>query len=227
MRRASLCRYKPSGSNNISVGITAAKAGTSSAHTVTTTAATTQASGSTFFVAVSWYNDTTAPTVSDNKSNTYTQIGTNCYNATDLTGMAIFAVKGNGGAGHTFTATMTAGLFVAISVIEIKGSTGVQDGHNQSAATAGTGPLSSGSITTTNANDIIVGAGYCDTETYPQSVTMSGLSSSGAAIPCTANSLGVATNYQIVSATGSYSSSAAASPNGTYVGAMVAAFKST
>lgn len=228
MRRASLTRYRPSGGNNISAGITASKAGTSSSASVTTTAVTTQASGSTFFVAVSWYNSATGPTVTDNKSNTYTQIGTTMYNATDLTGMAIFSVKGNGGTGHTFTATAAgSGAYVAISVLEIKGSTGVLDGHNQSAASAGAGPFSSGNITTTNANDIIVGAGFTDTETYPQAVTMGGLATADASVPCTANSLGIAVNHSIVTATGTYNSTATSSPNGTYGGAMVAAFKST
>jgi hypothetical protein len=227
VRRASITKYKGGGSNNISVGVTASASGGSSSHTVATSGVTTQASGSTFVVCCSWYNTTTAPVITDNKSNSYTQIGTNVYNATDSTGFALFYCKGNGGSGHTFTGTSGAGTYLGIAVLEIKGSTGVIDQSNQGSAISGTGPAGSGSITTTNAHDIIVGAGYCDSEATSQAITIGSPLTAAPAKNYTSVSLGAILGYEIVSSTGTYSAAVSASPNGTFVGAAVTSFKST
>lgn len=83
-----------------------AKGNISSASSGTTGAVTTQASGSTFYIAV--FDANANLTVSDSKGNTYTQVGTD---QTAGTGIAQLwrCENGTGGTNHTFTVTFGAG----------------------------------------------------------------------------------------------------------------------
>lgn len=73
--------------------------------TLTTPGVTTQASGSSFYITIS---DTTLTTsVSDSKSNSYTQVGSDQSNST---GLRVFQCQnGTGGASHTATVNWTSG----------------------------------------------------------------------------------------------------------------------
>lgn len=135
----------------ISVGATMF-GGTSGSGTVTTTAGTTAAAGSTFYVSVIQSAAGAATfNITDSQSNTYTQIGTVVGNSNNAWLSRYQCVNGIGGAGHTVTATQTVGSDnVSAFAVEIVGGLTVTPPIDQSVATnigfAGS-PVSSGTVT--------------------------------------------------------------------------------
>lgn len=224
--RAALAKRRASaGSNNITVANHAGGGGTSST-TTATTSSITSTTGNTFLVGVCGFGSSVpTPSVTDNKGNTYTQIGTLNRNATDTIAIAVFiCVGGTGGAGHTFTGTMTGNNYVGVLALEIAGTTGVQDG-NAHANTSGTS-FTSGNITTTNANDTLFGFCMNDANTYPQGVTASN-GSLIQSVNCTANNLGIGASSLALTATGTNAMTFSGAPNSVYGGVTAVALKST
>ena len=228
MLKAAICKYHTSGggSNNIAVANHAGGAGTSST-TTATTSSITSTTGNTFLVGVCSFGSSSpsAQSVTDNKGNTYTQIGTVNRNATDGISISVFiCVAGTGGSGHTFTGTMTGNNYVGVIALEISGTTGVQDGTAK-ANTSGTS-FTSGNVTTTNANDTIFGFCMNDANTYPQGVT----ASTGTliqSVACTANNLGIGASSLALTATGTNAMTFSGAPNSVYGGVTAVALKST
>ena len=126
-----------------------------SAATVTVSATSTNGASWDVFVA-----DTTgfgATPVTDNKGNTYTQIGAN-GTAFGVTGTRWRKENGAGGAGHIFTGTMTSSDLASMFVVEITGGATsslldqFQNG-NDDVATPFTSAVTG---TTTQANELVI-----------------------------------------------------------------------
>jgi hypothetical protein len=225
--KAALAKRRSGSSNKITFGITASAHGaSSSSKTCTTTAATTGSTGSDFFVVATWYNSTTAPVISDSKSNTWTQVGTNVYNSTDQTGMAVFrCLNGTGGSSHTFTMTSGAGTYVSMCVIELKNTNHTIDQTHQGTAAAGT-TANSGNITTTNANDCLLGFCYLDSESSSQALSATTLSLK-VSVSYGSTYLGCGISAQNVTATTTQQASFSGSPNASYMGALITSVESS
>jgi len=135
--------------------------GYTSADSTTTGSLTTTASGSSFVIAAYWQGGSTPPTISDSKSNTYTLIGSVRQadnNGSFLSHIGLWYVEnGTGGSSHTFTAAKTGG-FTSVFGGEITGGrlSGLLDQHT-GAALDTTSPVTSGSITTTQAAELLIG----------------------------------------------------------------------
>lgn len=91
---------------------------TSAAATVTVTATSTN--GASWVVFAADVGGWGATPITDNKGNTYTQIGTN-VTAFTVVGTLWYKEAGTGGASHTFTATPSSSNLASIIVVEITG----------------------------------------------------------------------------------------------------------
>lgn len=140
-------------------GHTAAAGNCSGGTTLTTSAITTAASGSTFWVGVSTTSVYTATAVDDNKSNSYTQIGTEVTTSTGLKMRRYKCVNCSGGTSHTFSVydDGTGTECKAIWVIEITGADTTASLDQQNAAEDTASPFDSPSVTTTQANELLIG----------------------------------------------------------------------
>jgi hypothetical protein len=98
----------------------ARKANTSGANTTTTTSFTSTA-GSTIWVGVSDASGQGSLTISDNKGNTYTQIGTTRTSASGAQIRRFYCANIAGGAGHTVTATWGSNSDATVHVLELAG----------------------------------------------------------------------------------------------------------
>jgi hypothetical protein len=98
----------------------ARKANTSGANTTTTTSFTSTA-GSTIWVGVSDASGQGSLTISDNKGNTYTQIGTTRTSASGAQIRRYYCANIAGGAGHTVTATWGSNSDATVHVLELAG----------------------------------------------------------------------------------------------------------
>lgn len=123
----------------------------------TTGAVTTQASGSSFFIFVGFQGSTT-PTVSDSKSNSYTQVGSTVLYADSSGGAAVFKCEnGAGGSGHTASCSLP-GDFKEIAFLEVVGAvtSGIVD-RAPAGNDATTSPYTSNSTgTTVQADELAV-----------------------------------------------------------------------
>jgi hypothetical protein len=216
-----------SASNNISVGVSASKL--AHAANVTTTAVTTQATGSTFVVFAGCYPVETAFTITDNKGNMYTLVGSVVSNVPDTISAGMYiCVNGVGGSGHTFEAA-SSGSYNSIYAVELKGvaTSSPQDGHAMATSvTSNDGPYVSGNITTTNANDILIAFCLIDAETYPQSGTANTLTLLGS-LATTATGLGISCATGLETSTVTQQGSFSAVANGTYGICGILALKSS
>lgn len=150
-----------------SIVISAASSGASigamaSVNGTTTTGVTTAASGSSFAIVTGEYNPGTsiaAPT--DNKGNTYIAVF-HVDSGTSYRATLWLCTNGVGGTGHTWTDHDTK-PYGTLTAVEIKGGalSALLDGY-VGAATTGAGPWASGSLTTTAANDLMVGFAVYD-----------------------------------------------------------------
>lgn len=126
--------------------------GTSASNTVTTTAGNTAASGSSFALLVSWDESVSVSgTITDNKSNNYTAVGTPQGDWTSAWGVSqwFYCENGAGGTSHTVTVNFTGTAFPTAHLIEVTSANGapifdtaadaqVQDAASPYTVTSGT-----------------------------------------------------------------------------------------
>jgi hypothetical protein len=122
---------------------------------LTTPPVTTQASGSTFVLFVSYHQ---LDSVSDNMGNKYSQVGaTVAYSTEAGSFVAMYAcVACPGGKGHTFSMNKTFpdyGDEGTILAVEVTGASRIDA---FAVANSLTNPISAGSVTTTQANDVLL-----------------------------------------------------------------------
>lgn len=98
-----------------------------------------------------------ATPITDNKSNTYIQIGTN-VSVFGVTGTLWYKNNGNGGSGHIFTATPSSADLVSLIVVEITGGavSGILDQSATGNDDVASPFTSSVTGTTTQANEIVL-----------------------------------------------------------------------
>lgn len=144
----------------MAIGVGASTSGSgyvSSSTALTSSAVTTQASGSTFILGVNVaYSGAVFTPQTDSKGNTYTLLGTQQNNASDGYSTAWYiCVNGVGGASHTagFKTNLSSTGFVHF--IEITGglTSGIVD---QTSGAAATGSPYSSSVTTTFARELVL-----------------------------------------------------------------------
>lgn len=203
-------------------------AGAPGADSTTTGSLTTTASGSTFIIGAHWQGGSTPPTISDSKSNTYTLIGSVRQvdnNGSFLSHIGLWYVEnGTGGSSHTFTAAKTGG-YTSVYAGEITGglTSGILD-QNTGAALDASSPVTSGSITTTQAAELLIGlVGTYHTGSGPAYTANNSFS--------IAQQITDATNYwtgclvsRVVSSTGTYETDVSVT-NLTQGAALIATFK--
>lgn len=178
---------------------TAASGSTSTSTALTTSAVTTQATGSTFviFCIAMGQSGTTFQSITDSKGNTYTLRGTQQNNASDLTSMAMYeCVNGSGGASHTASFKTATSLGSSqIHFIEITGgkTAGIDDQTNGVAAV--NSPYAC-PVTTTQPNELVLNAniGNTNTITFTANGGFSNLTSTSWSATC----------YRVVTTTGTY-----------------------
>lgn len=133
--------------------------GHTSNNSTTTAGIATQVAGSIFAVGVVWETDATPPTISDSKLNAYTQIGVVRRVSTAFNAHCGLWYKENGvgGSSHTFTAAKSSG-FCAVFAAEITGALTASALDQQNGAADDTAtPVTSGDITTTQADELLIG----------------------------------------------------------------------
>lgn len=129
--------------------------GTGGGNTATTTAGTTSASGSTFVAAVSWDASATSPTVSDNKGNTYTGVGTPQTDGLGAYTQLFVCQNGTGGSSHTATFTTSGACYPVIHLVEITGAATASLDKNAQTFDSGT-PYTVTSPTLSQADEIVI-----------------------------------------------------------------------
>jgi hypothetical protein len=208
----------------IALGVHASAATTTPALVIVTPTRTSSASGSTYSVGVGWFTAAgagVAPTVTDSKGNTYTQVGSTLQSGgTPNFRFAIFeSVNGTGGTLHTCTATFLANQdVISIWWNEITGglTSGIRDqapGGNDDTASPYTS-LTTG--TTAQANELLIAYGGTlsasgtETITWGNSFTSTGDDRTNANAEVTGSAA-----TRVVSATGAYQSSFTSAGAGT------------
>lgn len=176
-------------------------------HTATTSGITTQASGSGFWLAVGWHSGATPVTPTDNKGNTYVQCGSTLNDGTYYWAR-YFCANGVGGSGHTFTFTTTGtASLIQILVQEVTTTNGKGVILGQSAQQElNAAPFVSPSVTTTIANEILIGGFLGHMASGTASFTANSGFTLGATILDGNTDNSSAVEYKVVSATGSYNS---------------------
>ncbi len=175
-------------------------------------------SGNLLLLAFNTYK-TTVTSVVDSASNTWTQDWYAVHSSINAYGFHLPTASNAGGI-TSVTVTVAASADIAGTVDEWSGVTSTIDGT----APSGTGSsttATSGSLTTTNANDLLWGAIATDVDTVTAVAT--GWTSEGTR---TSNNVAITGAYQVVSATGSYTLSGTLSSSGIYAVDFVA-FEST
>jgi len=121
---------------------------TNFATSISTPAFTTQASGSTLVVSVGRGKVSATAVPTDNKNNTYQQVGaTHTYTRYTTSGTAVYAIAGaTGGDGTVVSVTNAAQDEITIAAVEVTGATHIQDQQWNEQLQA---PLQSKSVTTT------------------------------------------------------------------------------
>jgi hypothetical protein len=185
----------------------------SSATSLAATFSTTPASGNTIVVGVDCYGSTncTTSSITDSAGNSYAQIGPTASHggAQNITNVWLYCASGIAtGSNFTVTAHLTDSGSSGDSDIYIAEYSGVTCGVDQSATgslTSGTATtlLQTSSVTTTNANDLLVAIGSAST---------GNAATAGSGYTLRQNDNGGTAEFggledQIVSATGSYSGS--------------------
>ena len=155
-----------------------AKGTSGSSASLATSAVTTAATGSTFVVFTTWDSGSTFSSISDSKSNSYTQIGTEVAFGTLRTRL-YYKENGVGGASHTATVAISAATFISVFFVEVTGgaTSGIldQSGARNDAASPFT--LAAG-LTTTQANELLLAVCAGNSGSNPATYAESGLGSS-------------------------------------------------
>lgn len=120
----------------------------------TTAAITTAATGSVIVRLMEWDNTLNFTSITDSKSNTYTQISVERTIST-IKGRAYYKENATGGASHTFSGAVSSSANISLYVLEITGAltSGALDQSNSQTDAAS--PFTSPSITTTQAAELI------------------------------------------------------------------------
>ena len=128
---------------------------TTPATTVTVTATSTN--GASWVVWCASNGGFGATPITDNKGNTYTQIGTN-VTAFTVTGTLWYVQNGTGGASHTWTGTPSTSAFNTLIVVEITGglTSGLLDQFATGNDDVASPFTSSVTGTTTQANEVVL-----------------------------------------------------------------------
>lgn len=124
-----------------------------------TTGGGTTTSGSTFLIALSYDASATLSTALsalDNKSNTYTQIGTT-QTASGAKRALYYCANGTGGATHTASAAFSASSFGSIYLVEITGAAASPLDINVADASDATTPFTLGTGTLAQADELVIG----------------------------------------------------------------------
>jgi hypothetical protein len=122
--------------------------------TLTTSAQTTQVSGSTL---IAFAYSSNAVTMSDSKGNTWISAGTQAFNGGFGDSGCYYCQNAVGGSGHTFTATQSGGSLQLI-ILELIGAvtSGGPNAFAHANVTGASPPITTPSITTTVANAAVV-----------------------------------------------------------------------
>jgi hypothetical protein len=201
----------------LSLGVHASQQGGGGITSVTTPGVATQTTGSGFVVDVGWYAAVSTPTVTDNKGNTYSQVGTTTVDAgaPDLHQARFECVNGAGGAGHTVTATWGGTVDGTLFFMEIKTTNGA--GLVRDQAPAGNNPTASpyttNSATTTTAVEVAVACAIPVAFPGTDLVNWGDSFTAVETIGDTNNVTGH-TAYRLLSSTGTYSASYTADGSG-------------
>lgn len=177
----------------------------SGASTCTTTGVTTTTGN--LFVASSSYCCSVTPTISDSKSNSYTE--SIADNADPVSGTGIvrqdYTSAGTGGALHTFTITGGAGLYATLSVSEISGAAASPlDKTAIGGDVFATSHATNTTATTTQSNELLIGVGG-SVDIGATFVTDSGAGwTEQTNAPTDIDSEGIITGTKVVSTAGSY-----------------------
>jgi hypothetical protein len=144
---------------------------------MTTNGITTQKSGSSFVVCASIdtnYGTPVSISISDNMGNTYRQVGSNVFYASDQGTTSMYVCTScAGGANHKFSMTKQSGFAdyeSTMFVVEIQGATTVGDYVQTNAQSS---PLSAGSVKTTKAGDALVMCAFASSYSSPDNYTPS------------------------------------------------------
>jgi hypothetical protein len=162
----------------IGVGITT-KAVVNPATSATTGTVTTTA-GSTVVLAVVCQFAATFTSIGDNKSNTYTLIGSQQSDAgNNFWGRLYYCSNISGGAGHTFNVVVSASVAITLLVVEITGAaTAAFDKTAQQVDTA-SAFTSTATATTTQAAEMLIGFVAGDSGSNPATHAISGATPAG------------------------------------------------
>lgn len=165
----------------IAVGATS-KGRSNSSSSQATTGVTTQATGSTFVVGAIWGADVTFSSISDSKSNSYTQIGSEVSNGTTSANFRCrlyYSQNGAGGASHTATVNLSSTEVITVVFLEITGglTSGILDQSNGVRDTSSPFSLAAG-LTTTQAAELLLSLFGGVSGSNPATHAESGLGSS-------------------------------------------------
>lgn len=189
-----------------------------------TTAALTTTTGSTFVVVACKYGAAGATSVTDSKSNSYTQIGTDYTNGATINVWK--CENGTGGASHTATATAASSDWWWVAFIEISGAAAASQDQLVDFTNDTSSPFTSGTTgTTAQANELILAALYSDNYSGADSWTW-GNSFTELATGIEFGRYGnMAVGYRIVSSTGTYQSSVTTTGSPSNVTTLIVTFK--
>lgn len=173
--------------------------------TVTTVACTTQATGSTFFLEVNNHSVGAPSTIVDTQGNTWHQAQTNPYGGS-LESTFYYCINCTGGAAYTVTATYASASTASILFLELKNiGAGALDANPASFFDFTGSPISTPSITTTVANEIVVSA-FATNLNNAQTITDSGAGFSITTLQNTANGTNGAISWAVPANSGTATS---------------------
>ena len=182
-----------------------ASAAAAAVNTVTTAGVTTQSTGSGFWLSVGWHSGATVNTPTDNKGNAYVQVGSTQVDGS-WSWARYYCATGAGGSGHTFTVTTTGSValvqILAQELITTNGNGVVLDQTAQQQLNVAS--WVSPSVTTTSANEILVGGWLGHTSSGTASFTANSSFALGPTILDGSFDNSAAVETRVVSATGSY-----------------------
>jgi len=137
----------------------------------------------------------------DNNSNSFTQAGSEVFSANFAAIRAYYNCNIAGRSGHTFTFTIGGADSLDIVIHEVSGQSTTSCLDQVTQAIDNTTSHSSGNITTTQANEILLGAA---STVDANAMTQTGTFTQVYNVTATGSVIGYLTGYRIVSATGTY-----------------------
>jgi hypothetical protein len=159
-----------SGGASIAVGVHGK--GTGASGSATTNSVTSAASGSTFVVFCQFTPGQTFTSITDSKSNSYTQIGTEEANG-GLVGRLYYTANGTGGSGHTASCA-TSASDLAVYLLEITGAQAASlDSGSVNDIFDNTSPFTVTSGTLAQAAELVVAAIGTDSGSNPATLAES------------------------------------------------------